>query len=122
MTLEANSSALGTILFKDRKKGYSLRINALMGILDKHNLSLEDLAFMMDIPSKQLELKLKNKQKLDKKRILKLISIIGERDTFYVIYFNSFSKRREVYKELYGKEMQLKSKDKEEKWKVQFLK
>lgn len=93
----------------DRTKieGYSLRIGAFYSWLKKSGYTTKQIAKRIEMDEDELKRKLKEKEIFNKEQLSVLIKIMGATSACFVIYFPTFELRKQVYLEVFGRELPL---------------
>lgn len=102
----------------DRTKieGYSLRIGAFYAWLKESGYTTSQIAARLDMQEDELERKLKEKQLFDREQWRVLIRLMGASSACFVMYFPTFEFRKQVYFEVFGKELPLQE-NRQRRWK-----
>jgi len=102
----------------DRTKieGYSLRSGAFYAWLKESGYTTSQIAARLDMQEDELERKLKEKQLFDREQLRVLIRLMGASSACFVMYFPTFEFRKQVYFEVFGKELPL-QKNRKRGWK-----
>lgn len=93
----------------DRTKieGYSLRRGAFYSWLNESGYTVSQIADRLDMDEKEFVHKLKTKQLFGREHLRILIETMGASAACFAIYFPTFGLRKQIYFEVFGKELPL---------------
>ena len=106
--IERKSNAISTTenISLSTTQGYSIRIGAFYAWAEKHGYSPYRIAKALNMQEEDMKKRLNEKQFFTKSQLKRLIRLMGANSAFFVIHFPSFKFRRQVYFEVFGKELQ----------------
>lgn len=93
----------------DRTKieGYSLRSGAFYSWLKESGYTTSQIATRLDMDEQEFVHKLKTKQLFGREQLRVLIRLMGASSACFVMYFPTFEFRKQIYFEVFGKELPL---------------
>ena len=93
----------------DRTKieGYSLRSGAFYSWLKESGYTTRQIAMRLDMDEQEFVHKLKTKQLFGREQLRVLIRLMGASSACFVMYFPTFEFRKQIYFEVFGKELPL---------------
>ena len=91
--------------YKYKDDCYSLKKNVLLKWMYKNGYSRSYMARRLWLTKEEFMWRLHSWEPFDKYQITQLVKIMGARDTFFAIYFHSGEQRKEVYRQVFGKEL-----------------
>lgn len=96
----------------DRTKieGYSLRSGAFYSWLKESGYTTSQIATHIDMDEQEFVHKLKTKQLFGREQLRILIRLMGASSACFVMYFPTFEFRKQIYFEVFGKELPLQEK------------
>ena len=102
----------------DRTKieGYSLRSGAFYSWLKESGYTTSQIAMRLDMDEQEFVHKLKTKQLFGREQLRVLIRLMGASSACFVMYFPTFEFRKQIYFEVFGKELPLQEK-RQRRWK-----
>lgn len=102
----------------DRTKieGYSLRSGAFYAWLKESGYTTSQIATRLNMDEQEFVHKLKTKQLFGREQLRILIETMGASSACFVMYFPTFEFRKQIYFEVFGKELPLQEK-RQRRWK-----
>ena len=102
----------------DRTKieGYSLRSGAFYSWLNESGYTIGQIAERLDMDENEFVYKLKTKQLFGREHLRILIETMGASAACFAIYFPTFELRKQIYFEVFGKELPLQE-NRQRRWK-----
>ena len=102
----------------DRTKieGYSLRSGAFYSWLKESGYTTSQIATRLNMDEQEFVHKLKTKQLFGREQLRILIETMGASSACFVMYFPTFEFRKQIYFEVFGKELPLQEK-RQRRWK-----
>ena len=93
----------------DRTKieGYSLRRGAFYSWLNESGYTVGQIAERLDMDEKEFTRKLRTRQLFGREHLRILIETMGASAACFAIYFPTFELRKQIYFEVFGKELPL---------------
>lgn len=92
---------------RTRIKGYSIRAGAFNSWLHESGYSKRQIAARLNMKEDAFIRKLKEKQLFGKNEWRILVNLMGAPSACFVMYFPTFELRRQIYFEVFGKELPL---------------
>lgn len=102
----------------DRTKieGYSLRSGAFYSWLKESGYTTSQIATRLDMNEQEFVHKIKTKQLFGREQLRVLIRLMGASSACFVMYFPTFEFRKQIYFEVFGKELPLQE-NRQRRWK-----
>ena len=102
----------------DRTKieGYSLRSGAFYSWLKESGYTTSQIATRLNMDEQEFVHKLKTKQLFGREQLRILFETMGASSACFVMYFPTFEFRKQIYFEVFGKELPLQEK-RQRRWK-----
>ncbi len=97
-------------------KGYSLRRGAFYAWLKESGYTTSQIATRLDMGEQEFVHKLKTKQLFGREQLRILIETMGASSACFVMYFPTFEFRKQIYFEVFGKELPLQE-NRQRRWK-----
>lgn len=104
------------VIDRTKIEGYSLRSGAFYSWLKESGYTVSQIAERLDIDEKEFVHKLKTKQLFGREQLRVLIRLMGASSACFVMYFPTFEFRKQIYFEVFGKELPLQEK-RQRRWK-----
>ena len=102
----------------DRAKieGYSLRSGAFYAWLKESGYTTSQIATRLNMDEQEFVHKLNTKQLFGREQLRVLIRLMGASSACFVMYFPTFEFRKQIYFEVFGKELPLQE-NRQRRWK-----
>lgn len=99
-----------------RINGYSLRAGAFYSWLKESGYTTSQIATRLNMDEQEFVHKLKTKQLFGREQLRVLIRLMGASSACFVMYFPTFEFRKQIYFEVFGKELPLQE-NRQRRWK-----